>query len=174
MKHRLMNFCYFQFFLYVFCLQAQENPPPQVQTTTKKEPLSSYESTFYPPLYNESLIEIERLIPQQPTPDSTTALDSSAAAASQMQNNEMVQGFRIQIGIASNPISAANDKLSAARLLEKDSVYIVFDPPLYKIRVGDYTTRFDATKKLESVIKAGYPDAWIVPDRVRKRLAEQR
>ena len=55
------------------------------------------------------------------------------------------------------------------RKVREDSVYVVYDPPVYKVRVGDYTSRLEASRKLSTFIDKGYPDAWIVADRIVQR-----
>lgn len=81
------------------------------------------------------------------------------------------QGFRIQV-FASAKIDEAN---AARRLVAErfpaDSIYMVYDPPVYKIRVGNYRTRLEASRRLPAIVEQGYPDAWIVADRIVQRTA---
>ncbi|MGH2566850.1 MAG: SPOR domain-containing protein, partial [Bacteroidota bacterium] len=82
---------------------------------------------------------------------------------------EILQGFRIQI-FASASIDEANlARQLAAQAIVDDSLYIVYDPPVYKVRVGDYLTRLAANRALTSVLQHGYPDAWVVTDRIIQR-----
>jgi hypothetical protein len=60
-------------------------------------------------------------------------------------------------------------KINFLAKLPQDSVYVVYDPPIYKIRLGDYPTRYDASIELPTVVGMGYPDAWIVPDNIVRR-----
>jgi hypothetical protein len=50
-----------------------------------------------------------------------------------------------------------------------DSVYVVYDAPVYKIRVGDFVNRYEANQRLPEFTEKGYRDAWIVPDRIVQR-----
>lgn len=76
------------------------------------------------------------------------------------------QGFRVQI-LAANTFSDAAAKKSLIRSqFPTDSVYVVYDQPIYKIRLGDFRSREDAESKLRDVIDGGYRGAWVVPDRI--------
>lgn len=81
---------------------------------------------------------------------------------------DTVQGYRIQV-LATNDFdeaTAVRASLNAA--LPNLWVYVVYDAPTYKVRVGDYLSRTDAYFSLDSLVTMGYKDAWIVPDKVIK------
>ncbi len=82
---------------------------------------------------------------------------------------ETVQGFRIQIFSSSNIDDANAAKKGAEGKFSNDSVYIVFDAPVYKVRVGDFVNRYDASQRLPEFVDKGYRDAWIVPDQIEQR-----
>ncbi len=46
--------------------------------------------------------------------------------------------------------------------LARDDVFIDFEPPYFKVRVGNFQTRNDAELLLEEVKKKGYGTAFIV------------
>ena len=48
-----------------------------------------------------------------------------------------------------------------------DSVYVYFQAPWYKVRVGDFETRNDAEAKLREARQKGYREAFWVPSDVR-------
>ncbi|MEK7262927.1 MAG: SPOR domain-containing protein [Bacteroidota bacterium] len=78
------------------------------------------------------------------------------------------QGFRVQIYISDNIDSAMKVKDDINVKLEYDWVYLEFDSPLYKVRVGDYATRTDAMEIMNTLIAMGYAKAWIVPTAIQK------
>ncbi|MEX2457177.1 MAG: SPOR domain-containing protein [Balneolaceae bacterium] len=43
--------------------------------------------------------------------------------------------------------------------------YVLFRPPNYRVRAGDFRDR-DQAIKLSNMLKAKYPDAWVVHDRI--------
>lgn len=130
----------------------------------RKRPLSYYEATLRPSDLDEEIEVVQKAhaetktIPLPDFPEDSVGVEE-----------EIGQGFRIQI-FASASIDEANaSRAVAMRRTREDSVYVVYDPPVYKVRVGDYTSRLEASRKLSTFIDKGYPDAWIVADRVVQR-----
>jgi len=80
---------------------------------------------------------------------------------------EMVKGYRIQLMATTNLNQATEVKKNAMVKLQ-GKIYLAFESPQYKIRVGDFLTRDEAKSALADVVKNGYPDAWIVPCQVYK------
>jgi hypothetical protein len=81
---------------------------------------------------------------------------------------DTVQGYRIQVLATNDFDEATSARNSLTIALPKLWVYMVYDAPTYKIRVGDYVNRSDAYLSLDSLVAMGYKEAWIVPDRVIK------
>ena len=78
-----------------------------------------------------------------------------------------MEGFRIQIYSSSNRNAREESGKTRAEFMSKfpDMVsYMLFaEPGYYKIRVGDFRTRTEATR-LFLLISKVFPDAYIVPD----------
>jgi hypothetical protein len=82
--------------------------------------------------------------------------------------NEYVSGFRVQI-FSSTDIDEANGmKVAAEQRFPGEVFYVAYEPPTYKVRVGDFLQRYDADRLARTLREAGYSDSWIVPDRVLK------
>ncbi len=79
----------------------------------------------------------------------------------QSQSNA-TSGFRIQIFSSSARGSAENAQMQARIQLARDDVFIDFEPPYFKVRVGNFQTRNDAEILLEEVTKKGYETAFII------------
>jgi len=77
-----------------------------------------------------------------------------------VKKNE-TEAYRVQC-FASNDIEAARGEKRAIETKISKPVYIVFDPPYYKIHAGDFLERPDAEKLMTELKKIGYRDAWIV------------
>ncbi len=92
---------------------------------------------------------------------------SSQTAQSAKETIKMVPGYRIQIAALSNQDEAMDVRKEAMLKFADQEVYLIFDPPYYKIRVGDFLTRYDAEKLQKEAIKMGYKDAWIVRTKVK-------
>ncbi len=140
---------------------------PEQAPAQRKIPLAEVEKTLRPSLYDEDPAESLRRRSEgtQPTTPDIPDLDTRV-------EEEIRQGFRIQILSTSSIDDANRERLAAAQKLPQDSVYVVFDPPVYKVRVGDFRTRLEANRALPICVSAGYADAWVVSDRItlRKRV----
>ena len=169
--HHKIIFFFLLFFPLVIeaCSASREAPataPRQQPTVEIKEKgsLIAYESSFRPSEYDENVADAEKRVPgDAAVPDINPQRDSVSVT------EEAALGFRIQIFASAKIDDATMAKQSAVEAITTDSIYVVYDPPVYKVRVGDYATRFDATKALAGIIQSGYPDAWIVNDRIIKR-----
>jgi hypothetical protein len=84
-----------------------------------------------------------------------------------VNNHYGMEGFRIQI-YASNNRNAREEsnKVNAdfiSKFPEIPSYQLFAEPGYYKIRVGDFRTKTEATK-LFQIISKEFPDAYMVPD----------
>ncbi len=78
-------------------------------------------------------------------------------------------GFRLQIYEASS-VDEANQEFRKLRRILPDSLYMVFDAPLYKIRYGNYVTKNDAEISKQFLDKKGYRKVWIVKSRIEQEV----
>lgn len=70
-------------------------------------------------------------------------------------------GYRIQIGIFADH-NDAETVASKARAVISHNVYVVFEEPFYRVRVGDFRSKRAVEKALREVRSKGYKDAiWI-------------
>lgn len=84
------------------------------------------------------------------------------------QNRKEIPGFRIQIFFD----SGTNSKPNAMRISQafhqkfpETGIYLTFDSPNYKVRVGDFTDRLDAYRFMQLILP-DYPNAYIVTDNI--------
>ncbi len=92
---------------------------------------------------------------------------------SQMQQAEKADtteqqlfGYRVQILQTEDAEEAR--KVQKEAILDLDAeVYLIYDNPYYKIRVGDFRTRYEAEQFLEKVLRQGYSAAWIVRTKIK-------
>ncbi|MCK5075503.1 MAG: SPOR domain-containing protein [Calditrichia bacterium] len=91
-----------------------------------------------------------------------TILDTSAMM------EKKVNGFRIQIFATKDREQAYLLKEEALQIFGKDTinVYIEFDAPYYKIRIGDCVTRNQAANIKNIARNKGYNKAWVVKAQV--------
>ena len=128
----------------------------------KTEFIHKYEKTFNPSDYD---VETAKENPDQKNQNPRIEQENPPP---HIEGSEIVSGFRIQVSFTEN-IEAANQlKNDLSPLLPQEQVYVVYEPPYYKVRVGDFLSRPEANLTLKTLVEKGYKDAWIVPDKVRK------
>jgi len=82
------------------------------------------------------------------------------------------QSFRIQI-FSSKVFGASKQATNVAEEIFDRPVYLDYEVPYYKIRVGNFVNRDDAEKYLLKVRTAGYSDAWVVAANINIRESER-
>jgi SPOR domain len=136
---------------------AADSVPP-----VRKEKLSTFEKSFKPSEYDTD-IELLHKKENQARPIVDVPVETFTVA-----EPETVQGFRIQVLSSNNYDEAITLRNTLNVELPAQWVYMVYDAPTYKVRVGDYTNRADANLAVDGFIEKGYKGAWVVPDRVVK------
>ena len=86
--------------------------------------------------------------------DSDAAVDTSFTTS--------VKGYRIQVTISQdeNELIKIKEKL---QLTIKEKIYIKFELPNYKLRVGNFDNRKKAEAYRNRIIQLGYRSAWVIP-----------
>jgi hypothetical protein len=125
------------------------------------ETLHRFESEFDPTRYNPDVAVIVSDDPAKGTESAGPPVETSNPPPA-----ELVQGFRVQIHASTNIDQTSQQKELAEELFPAEWFYMVFDPPTYKLRGGNFLTRFEADRFLKELKDAGFRDSWIVPDRV--------
>ncbi len=70
-------------------------------------------------------------------------------------------GYRVQLTATRNEQEARTVYNEAVMNLAGE-VYMPFDDPYYKVRVGDYVSRYRAETAQQQAIEKGFVDAWVV------------
>lgn len=84
-----------------------------------------------------------------------------------------VPGFRVQVLTTQTLGKAIQVKAEADSLLPNYNVYIVYDSPYYKVRIGDFRARYEANQAVPYIAGHGFPNAWLVPDNVFRNPARR-
>tara|TARA_B100001758_G_C18168050_1_gene482732 strand:- start:45 stop:464 length:420 start_codon:yes stop_codon:yes gene_type:complete len=81
----------------------------------------------------------------------------------------IIEGFRVQI--------LATKQLAKAEQLQKDlstilnqNIYIDFEAPNYKVRIGNFIDRNKAEIFRQNIIKEGYESSWIIRTRIEPKI----
>jgi hypothetical protein len=156
-KYRVLSFLLVMLGWCCMPAPAQEKQPAQKAIVL---PLKEYEATLNPSDFDDEPASLQQIHRQPPLeiPKDSVVLQS-----------EVVQGFRIQLFSSSSIDEATAAKAAAVTKFSSDSIYVIFDAPVYKVRVGDFIRRYEANQRLPEFVAQGYRDAWVVPDRVIQR-----
>ena len=72
-----------------------------------------------------------------------------------------IKGYRVQIFLSDNLREAAR-VMAQARVEFTEEIYLEYDAPYYKVRVGDCQTEAEGQGLLKVAQDLGYRDAWLV------------
>ena len=116
-------------------------------------------------LMDEDIEFPESIVPAMGEDPATT---TAAATTKINSSNQLVDGFRVQLFASKDIEKATLEQKEAEYMFLDDSVavYVKFESPMYKVRVGDCRSRDDAEKLQGIARRKGYPSAWIVPTKV--------
>lgn len=121
---------------------------------------------FDPLILNDEDIKIKKSEPVEAESDFN---DSFIKYMGKKENfEEEVQGYRVQICAVSDEEAARNIERDAI-LKFNEKVYLIYDSPYYKVRIGDCTTRFEADRLQQIAISKGFDDAWVVKTKVKPK-----
>jgi len=79
--------------------------------------------------------------------------------------SKVIEGFRIQI-FESMVSSIARAEAKRFQNILGDTVYIDFETPLYKLRIGNYIDRKKAEKAISAIERLGAKDTWIIRTKI--------
>lgn len=80
-------------------------------------------------------------------------------------DKKSMQGYRIQLYYGANRKEAIMLKAIFLREYPETDVYLIYQQPNFKVRMGDFKTKFDADRFFKK-IKDDYPACFIVPDNI--------
>tara|TARA_Y100001970_G_C13712992_1_gene592852 strand:- start:189 stop:620 length:432 start_codon:yes stop_codon:yes gene_type:complete len=75
------------------------------------------------------------------------------------------EGYRIQI-FESTVSSIARTEANRFQNILGDSVYVDFETPLYKLRIGNFVEKYQAEKAIIAIKRLGAKDSWIVRTKI--------
>ena len=82
------------------------------------------------------------------------------------RKREFAEGFRIQIMYTDVRDEVYKSKGAMYKEFPDLSSYVEYEQPYYKLRVGDFKSRLEATYYLQQVVTL-YPGAFIVRDKIK-------
>jgi hypothetical protein len=88
------------------------------------------------------------------------------------RQQQEVKGFRVQVYASNQQQIAKNESILLQQEMEKklsDPVYVISEPPFWKVRVGNFLTRDEANQHKESILEL-FPElqnsTYVVPDKI--------
>ncbi|MCD6116865.1 SPOR domain-containing protein [bacterium] len=136
------------------------------------ESKTKMDESFDPLSLNDDDLKIEKKISgsEQDSLKSNVSnlIQSGIQPVKEDRNNEdFSKGFRVQLLATADEEMARKEKKKAVFKFD-DNVYLIFEAPMYKIRVGDCITRKQAEILKKRAVRNGFTDAWVVPSPVIK------
>jgi hypothetical protein len=124
----------------------------------------SYDENFDPLSLNDDAFKVTP--PDQAGDRQAVAQRVTVPKTERSEGGEAtVQGYRVQLA-ATTDENRARDLKKEAMLKLKEKIYLIFESPNYKVRVGDCKS-FDEAKLLKQEVQnSGFPEAWIVKSTV--------
>ncbi len=146
------------------CAPAEKvsRPTPETKPRTVQN-FEKMQEDFDPVALNDDDIELEEDVDY-------SHVDETLLSPQRSVKDTVAAGYRVQIYQTTDREEAREVYKEAILRFEQD-VYQVFDPPFYKVRVGDFVNWYDAEQVQQLAMKKGYRDAWIVRTKVNLKKA---
>ena len=84
----------------------------------------------------------------------------------------VLEGYRVQV-LATRYIERADSLAAIMKNTISDSVYVDFEAPNYKVRVGDFIDRDTAETLQQELVEMGYNSAWILRTRINSQASRR-
>jgi len=135
-------------FLLVGCL-----PPSEREKV--RDPRTAGEGKFDP-----LSLEGPSYLVVKPVPKGKGTGEEGGVAAIKEEGGRVAH-YRVQV-FATTYLDQAEEFAQRVRGKIEGKVYIQYESPLYKVRVGDCSTEEEANQLLQKISQAGFPHPWIV------------
>jgi len=80
------------------------------------------------------------------------------------------EGYRVQV-LATRYFERADSLAVIMKNTVSDSVYVDFEAPNYKVRVGDFIDRESAESLQQDLVQMGYNSAWVLRTRINSQAS---
>ncbi len=88
--------------------------------------------------------------------------DDDSGYSNSINVDGLVKGYRVQVAISENQEDLIDIKDSLEKVI-KEKIYIQFELPNYKLRVGNFSSRKKAELYRNKIVRLGYRSAWVIP-----------
>lgn len=137
------------------------------EAETAKESMAKAEENFNPSLYDQDVEAIKREVAGNAVTEGGKKPDAATPT-------DTIAGFRVQVLFTQDIEKATELRDSLNVVLPTEYIYVVYDQPYYKVRIGNYTDKLAADAMARSLMQKGYTDVWAVPDKIVTNLPEKK
>ena len=88
--------------------------------------------------------------------------DDDSGYSTSINVDGLVKGYRVQVAISENQEDLIDIKDNLEKAI-KEKIYIQFELPNYKLRVGNFSSRKKAELYRNKIVRLGYRSAWVIP-----------
>lgn len=144
------------------CAGTKETSSKRTAPAAGSSEADRYERSFAPSDHNPDNRPAQN---QSTQGEPSTVIGTDTAATTEPA---MTQGYRVQLLATTDIDEVTSRKALLEQTFPTEWFYIEFDPPVYKLRAGNFATRYEADRFARALAAQGFPDAWAVPARVYK------
>jgi cell division septation protein DedD len=141
----------------------RKSAPPTGQVSQPPPEAATQPQTGTPPADQAHIPQ-----PPPPEPPPPTGAENAGEGWTTGEPGRSTYGYRVQI-FASSQKDRAEEIAAEARTRFSERVYVVYDAPFYKVRVGDCITRQEADVLKEKASAQGYEAPWVAETMVEAR-----
>lgn len=147
--------------------------PAGIPDRGRQPEVSRSDESFDPVMLQDEDIEFPATKSQPQTEEKIPLPEESGATPSATSERRNIEGFRVQLFATQEIEKATLEAKEAEYRFAGDgvAVYIEFDSPMYKVRIGDCATREAAEQLRELSRQRGYFTSWIVKTKVNSTPA---
>ncbi len=125
---------------------------------------------FDPLILDEEDLQIKKTISVESKSDKIQ--EEAGISDSTQRKGESVAGYRVQICALSDEQRAWEIHRLAVLKFVNEEVYLIYDSPYYKVRVGNCLTRQEADQLQQLAVEKGFDDAWVVRAKIKLKSPE--
>ena len=141
------------------------------QPSNNEEKATGIVNEFFDPLIlDEEDLKVKKTAAIESKSDQIK--EEAAPGDAEFQKQGTSQGFRVQICALSDEERAKEIQRDAILKFINEEVYLIYDSPYYKVRVGNCLTRQEADKLQQFAVEKGFDDAWVVRTKITLKSKE--
>jgi hypothetical protein len=166
---KLLILCFFT--MVIYCAGTRQVTTTNAASTTAVEEKHEMDESFDPMTLGDFNMEVHESAGTSIQVVTADDLLKGAPAPNAADSSDEIDGFRVQL-FSTRDEEEARAILRNAVISFSEQVYREYHNPYYKIRVGDFKSRFEATQLQEKAIQMGFNEAWVVRSMVKRKMAD--